>query len=232
MLLTPPAPSAPRPTGSVFVHGPDESAVPVLVVGLALRVPGSFSWADCAVVGADATPETARLFARGLPHPLDGEADRNGLGVPTWTSAALHRLLVPESRMDGLHLIRCLTLPELPPEITGRSTGPTGQSTILLANVDALDPALRATLLERAELHGRLHREGVTLLVTCRTQPTPREEKVFDHIVRVDVPPGADWSEGSVCIEKGLGSGPGDLPRPIRTVWNAMGLDPTLLPPL
>lgn len=219
------------PAESVFVYGRDRTAVSTLIVGLALRRHGSFSWADCAISARGTSLGLRELFARGRSRSLGDGVDRSEMVARSWSSAALERLLVPENRMDSLHLLSYLALPALLQELAAMSTSPSGESSVLLANVDALDRRLRASVLGTSDVHDRLHRAEVTLFATCHSRPTRVETALFDRIFRVDVPPGAIWSDGTVLVEKGHDDGEGTLSLSLKRAWTALGLDPTLLPP-
>ncbi|HYA70114.1 MAG TPA: hypothetical protein VEH28_01925, partial [Thermoplasmata archaeon] len=158
---------------SVFVQGRNQTATSTLIVGFALQRHGSFSWADCGISAAEASPAPRRLLGRGRTrYPGDG-VDRSELLVPRWPDAAIERLLVPESRMDSLQLMSYLALPKLLQELAAMSTAPSGESLVVLTNIDALDQGLRTSVFGNSEAHQRLHEVRVSLFVTSRVPPTP-----------------------------------------------------------
>lgn len=216
---------------SAFVYGTDATAVTAMAVGLALRRYGSFAWADCSISpnGSSRGPRT--WLARGRTRSVGAGVDESDLIARGGSWVPLARLLVPESRMDSLHLMSYLTLPGLIQELAALSTAPGGESSVLLANVDALDPALRMAVIGDAQVHFRLRQSEVALFVTSRGLPTRRERRLFNRIFHVEVPANAIWSEGFVSIEPDGGSGGEDGPVPIRNAWAMLGLDPTLVPP-
>jgi hypothetical protein len=228
-MVSPFASGDSAPAESIFVHGPDETAASTLVVALALRRHGAFSWADCAIPSASAPPGDGGALARGISRPAGAGVSRTDFLTPRWSSASLERLLVPERRLDSLHLLSYLSLPNLLQELAALSTSRTGESTIFLANIDALDPTLRASVLGQAAVHSRLHTECVSLLVTSRGRPTPSEETLFDHIFRLEIRSPLNWPDGLLHVEKSP-SARGVGPIPLREMWESLGLDPTLLP--
>jgi len=223
-------PNDPAPADSTYVYGQNDVANSTLVVALALRRQRSFSWADCSLPTTDTPARRGEPYARGVSRPKNATVSEEDLVVPHWSADTLERLLVPETRLDSLHLLSYLSLPSLLQELAALSTSPTGESIVFLANVDALDPRLRASVLGEAVVHSRLHSEAVSLFVTSRGRPTPTEETLFDHVFRLEVPSAGTWSEGSLQVDKGS-RGPGVRSLPIREAWESMGLDPTLLPP-
>lgn len=230
-MIAPFRQSDPTPGESIFVYGPDETANSTLVVALALRRQHTFSWADCSIPTSSGSVGVREPLSRGIPRPSPSGVSKEDLVARSWSAASLERLLVPENRLDSLHLLSYLSLPSLLQELAALSTSPAGESIVFLANIDALDPALRASVLGQAVVHSRLHSEAVTLFVTSCGRPTPREELLFDQVLRLELPPAGTWVDGSLHIDKGsTGSTDGGLQ--IRRVWELMGLDPTLLPPL
>lgn len=220
----------PLPTESVFAYGRDSTAVSALAVGLALRRCGAFAWADCSIPSNGSSQGPKEWLARGRARYVGDGVDESDLVARSWSWAALGRLLVPENRMDSLHLICYLTLPNLIQELAALSTAPGGESSVLLANVDSFERRLRSAVLGDPQVHHRLREAKVALFVTSRDQPTRTERSLFDRVFHVEVPAGANWLKGIVTTENDHAADGGDGPIPLRTAWQVLGLDPTLLP--
>jgi hypothetical protein len=133
--------------------------------------------------------------------------------------------------MDSLHLMSYLALPGLLQELAAMSISPSGDASVVLANIDALERGLRASVFARPELHRKAHSARISLFVTSRSQPTGGEAAAFDLVLRLAVPRGGKWSEAEVFVEKAYDSIRAAGPIPLRTTWQVFGLDPTLLPP-
>jgi hypothetical protein len=228
-MIYPSLQPSPPPSESVFAYGPDTTAVSALAVGLALQRCGAFAWADCSIPSSGSSEGPKEWLERGHTRAVGDGVDESDLIARSWSWAALGRLLVPESRMDSLHLMCYLTLPNLIQELAALSTAPGGESSVLLANVDALEHGLRRAVLADAQVHFRLREASVALFVTSRDRPTRKERVLFDRVFHVEVPPGASWIKGVVSIEDGSEGSSG--PIPLRNAWRALGLDLTLLPP-
>ena len=219
------------PSESMFVYGQDQNATSTLIVGLALQRHGSFSWADCAIPAGEASPAPRRLLGRGRTRRPGEGVDHAEMLVPSWPDAAMDRLLVRESRMDSLQLMSYLALPRLLQELAAMSTAPSGESLVVLTNIDALDRALRSSVFGDTDAHRRLHESRVSLFVTSSVAPISREARLFDRILRVDGPDHSNWVDGTIAIVKdGLLEGTTG-PLSYRAAWQVLGLDPTLLPP-
>ena len=219
------------PPESVFVYGKHSIANSTLAVGLAGRRHGSFSWADCAASAGNHSRGSRGLFAQGMSRRAGDGVDPSDWVVRRWSADTVERVLVPENRMDSIHLMSYLALPALLQELAAMSTSPSGESFIILTNIDALDRRLRASAFGRADVHHRLHDEKVSLFVTARTRPTSAEAANFNRILRVEAPRNAVWSDGMVHIEKDLASLRRHQSMSVRAVWRHLELDPTLLPP-
>ena len=230
MIATINTPETPR-SESVFVYGQDSTATSTLAVGIALRRHGYFSWADCAVPAEQVSHGPRHLFGRGRTRrPGDG-VDPSELIVPSWPEVVTERLLIRESRMDSLHLMSYLALPSLLQELAAMSTVASGESVVVLTNIDALDPRLRSSVFGNAGTHRRLLQERVSLLVMAKGPPTSDEARLFERIFRVDVPGSASWSDGEVAMVKDHFGRRAPPPLSFRSTWQTLGLDPTLLPP-
>ena len=203
-----------------------------LAVGLALRRHRSFSWADCAIPVDETSPGSRSLLQRGWSRPVGDGVTRSDLTVPSWSADLVERVLVPENRMDSLRLMSYLTLPSLLQELSAMSTAPSGESFVILTNIDALDLGLRNSVFGRSDVHLRLRGASVSLFVTAKSRPTQTEAGAFDRILEVEVARGASWPEGTVRLEKGHDPGWDGQPVPFRAAWQNLGLDPTLLPSL
>jgi len=230
MFTAPPDPS-PLPGESVFVHGNDSTAIATPAVGLALRRHRSFSWADCAISAEGLSRESRGLLERGWSRAVGDGVDSSDLAAPQWTAEAVERVLVPENRMDSLRLMSYLALPGLLQELAAMSTSPSGESFVLLTNIDALDRRLRASVFGRPDVHRRLHEARVSLFVTAKGRPTQAEQSTFERILRIDVARDSSWSEGTAQLEKGYSHVTGDGSMSLRDAWHRLRLDPTLLPP-
>jgi hypothetical protein len=230
MFVPRPEPDAP-PSESVFVHGNNPTATSTMAAGLAMRRHVTFSWADCAVAAEDRSAASPALLTQGRSRTGGREIGTSDASVPPWTADAVERVLVPENRMDSLRLMSYLALPSLLQELAAMSTSPTGESFVILTNIDALDPRLRGALFGREDVHRRLRETKVSLYVTAKQRPTAVEETLFDRILRVDVEGDAIWSDGTVRLEKVAGQPGGARPMSLRQAWETLRLDPTLLPP-
>jgi len=229
-MLPPPEPPQSPFSESVFVYGTDQTATSTLIVGLALRRQGSFSWADCSVSPEEVSQVPRHLLGRGRTRrPGDG-VDRSELNVPSWSEVAIERLLLRESRMDSLNLMSYLALPSLLQELAAMSTAPSGESVVVLTNIDSLDGELRSSVFGNAVAHRRLREERVSLFVTSSASPTREEVRAFDRIFRVDVPDNSSWSDGTIAVVKDHVAGRRPHPLSLRASWQTLGLDPTLLP--
>jgi len=229
-MFTPPLdPSAPV-AESVLVYGNDPTAIVTMAVGLATRRQRSFSWADCAVTADGLSQESRSLLERGWSRSFGEGVDTTDLIVPRWTADTLERVLVPESRMDSLRLMGYLTLPSLLQALAAMSTSPSGESFVLLTNIDALDRKLRASVFGRPDVHRRLHEAKVSLFATAKSRPTRVEQTAFERILRIAVARDALWPEGTVRLEKGYTHVWGDGSMLLRDAWQRLRLDSTLLP--
>ncbi len=229
-MYVPPTSHEIPPPESVFVYGRDPVAIVTLAVGLAVRRHGSFSWADCSVSDSETTRETRTTLGRGTARRSGDGIGVPELRVPHWPAGTIDRLLVPEARMDRLRLMSYLALPRLLQELAAMSTAPSGESCVVLTNIDALEEELRVSVFGSADVHRRLYETKVSLVVTGRNGPGPVERTLFDRVLRVEVPPNVNWSEGTVLVEKDRGSASNGSPMPVRVAWRSLGLDPTLLP--
>lgn len=225
-----PLPS-PHITESILVYGPDETIVAAVAVGFSLRDQGAFAWADCAGLERESSELAHRLFARGADVEGSNHVNEATARPPEWTPGSLRRLLAPGSRSTEARLANYLELPELYQRLIARLSPRDGRATILLANIDALTPEGRVRLVEPSQIHERLHREGVTLVATCRGAPGYRTLRPFDRVFRVEIPRGRRWSDGFLYVEKGWGAGPEAHPWPLREAWDLLGFDPSLAPP-
>ena len=230
-MFIPPRENDGHPPQSVFVHGNDLTAVQTLAVGLAMRRHGSFSWADCAA-SADGLSQASRgLLQRGRSRSEGHGIHPSELVAPHWSTDAVERVLVPENRMDSLRLMSYLALPSLLQELAAMATSPSGESFVVLTNIDALDRGLRASVFGRADLHRSLHEAKVSLFVTAEHRPTPLEQASFDQVLQVEVARDAIWSDGTVRLEKDSGPVRAERSMSLRNAWQRLRLDPTLLPP-
>ncbi|HYA57693.1 MAG TPA: hypothetical protein VEH57_04415 [Thermoplasmata archaeon] len=228
-MASPPNLPPPAFPESVLVHGTDEASVNAVAVGMALRFHGSFAWADCAPPVDGQMSVARRICAKGSRLPDLGPVAAEVLKPPKWSSTSLRRLVAPESTEGEERLTGFLALPELFQELVARSSAMDGRSAILLANVDALAPALRERVVEPRDYHDELHREGVSFFASSRRRPTQGLVRAFDRVLSVYVPPASDRWEGLVSVEKGLTSGADARPCRLRDVWALLGLDPDLL---
>jgi hypothetical protein len=213
---------------SAFVYGDDVTAVSAFVVGLAERRPGTFAWADCALGTAEPSPGP---FRRGRARAGEEPIVEGDLVLPSWDQVAFERLLIPENRLDTLRLMSYLALPRLVQELASLSTSPTGESIVLLVNVDSLDRNLRESVLGNPRVYRRLEEALVSLFVTSRQPPTRKESSLFQQVYRVWVPEGDSWTKGTISPEKDHGSREKPRSYQIKEIWDVLGLDPTLLPP-
>lgn len=230
-MLASPRDLDPPTSESAFVYGRDSTPTLTLAVGLALRRHGSFSWADCAATAQGASLESQGVLSKGRSRTAGDGLDALELSVPRWSADVVERVLVPESRMDSLRLMGYLALPSLLQELAAMSTSPSGESFIVLTNIDSLEHGLRANVLGRADVHRSLRDARVSLFVTSRNAPTRGEARAFDRVFRIEIPWDALWSEGTVRIEKDGGSEHRTRSIPLRFAWDKLGLDPALLPP-
>lgn len=219
-----------EPAESVFVYGQDQHATGMLAVGFALRRHELFSWADCAISEEGVSSRTRELFSRGRSRKAGDGVAPSDLTVPRWSGASLDGVLVPESRADSLHLLSYLALPSLLQELAAMSIVPSGASSVVLTNIDALEHDLRASVFARAELHQRVHDARISLFVTSGERPTRGEALAFDLILRLDGTDGVTWPDASVYVEKAYRSVKDAGPISLRTAWQVFGLDPKLLP--
>lgn len=219
-----------QPT-SVLVYGTDPTATSTLAVGLALRGQRSFSWADCARPEAATRPATAGPVSRGVSRDSGAAVSGQDLSLPHWSGAAIEGLLLPESRVDSLQLMSYLALPGLLQQLAALSVSPSGESSIVLTNIDKLDRDLRASVFGRPDLHRRLRESKISLFVTSSDRPSEGELESFDIVFRIQVPSGGVWSTAEVHAVKGKPASTVRRPASMRSTWQAYGLDPTLLPP-
>jgi len=231
-MFTPPRDTDARLAESVFVHGNDPTATSTMAVGLATRRHGSFSWADCSVSAGGLSEGSPGPLEKGRSRSVGDGVDSSELTIPRWLADTVERVLVPTNRMDSLHLMGYLALPSLLRELAAMSTSPSGESFVILTNVDALDRGLRDAVFGSADVHRRLHESKVSLFVTAKNRPTPVEETFFDQVLQVEVRPDARWSDGTVQLEKESGPIPKNCWMTLRDAWEALHLDPTLLPPV
>ncbi len=219
------------PPESVLVYGRNPVATTTLVVGLALRRHRYFAWADCAVSATSTMEENRNLLDRGKSRNTGDGVDVRELSIPSLHQAAIERVLSPENRMDSLNLMSYLTLPRLLQELAAMSTSATGESSVVLTNIDALDSKLRSSVFGDPEMHRHIHQAIVSLLVTSKSPPTLGERSAFDRIYRIDVPPASLWVDGILACEKGAGDVGDSYSSRLREAWQRLGLDDTLLPP-
>ena len=219
-----------RPT-SVLVYGTDPTATSTLAVGLALRGQRSFSWADCARPEATTKSAPTGPVSRGRSRDSGEAVSSHDLSLPHWSGAAIEGLLLPESRVDSLQLMSYLALPGLLQQLAALSVSSSGESSIVLTNIDKLDRDLRSSVFGRPDLHRRLRESKISLFVTSGERPSEGELESFEVVFRIQVPPGGVWSAAEVHSVKGTTGSPVRRAASMRSTWQAYGLDPTLLPP-
>jgi hypothetical protein len=194
---------------SVLIHGSGETAMAVLAAALARQEVGSFGWADC--TAAAEVPESgarwvleegseASYAPRVVPDDLlPAHVDDGGIGA--WL------VRDPAGTETAARLAAYLRLPSVIQRMVARTVSSNARAVLVLTNVDALPGISVDRSLGPIETHETLHREGVTLLVTFRGNPTNILRAPFDRVYRVDGRADLPWQEARVAIERG---GPDD----------------------
>ena len=226
-------PGAPTAAGpreeSILVHGPDGFAVSALAVALARRTRRSFAWADCADPRTNGASALRSWVEDRSGRPTLEVVDASVLRPANLDRLMLRRLVAAEGVADETRLLNYLALPGLFQRLAARALSSDGRGVMYLANVDALAPELLTNTLETERLHQTLHEEGLTVIVSSRAAPSEALSRPFDRVLHVDVPGGVPWGAGWLTEEKGDGHGGDEQRVPLRTAWDRLGLDPSLL---
>jgi hypothetical protein len=189
---------------SVLVYGGTESALSALGVSLAHATALPLAWAEFAGASSRIDPSLRPVLERlVLPEGLAAAVPSDLRTVPGGASQA-SMLFRPDSispellqRLDGF-----LRAPVLFQKLSAEFSDAEGRLAILVSNVDALPRNVLWGTLEDSELHGELHREGITLIATYRGDAPAFLREPFDLVLHVEQPGQRGWRESVVRQEK------------------------------
>lgn len=214
---------------SIVVHGTDRVALSAVAVALARRRAGSFAWADCAGSAPGRGLPTRRWLERHVGQPAVEVVDPSLLKPRDLEGVLLRHLVPSKQRQDESRLLDHLAMPELFQRLAARAIVPNGHGVVVLVNVDAISPTLRANTVETSRLHQTLHEEGLSVILTWTGVPSAAMRQVADRLLRIDVPVGRPWTEGWLAEEKEGGVENDGARLPLETAWVRLGLDLDLL---
>lgn len=190
---------------SILIYGEGETPMAVFASALAREEVGSFGWADCASAPEHPDPGARRVLEESAESASEPTVRPEDLLPPTAGPAAIASWLVrdPLAAEAMARLAAYLRLPAVLQRIVSRVTTVNARAVVVLTNVDALPGPAVERALGLVEVHETLHREGVTLVVTFRGDPSNVLRAPFERVYRVQGHPDQVWQEARVTMERG-----------------------------
>jgi hypothetical protein len=177
----------------------------ILAGALARSAQTPFAWARCSESVEPLDEQTQQWLREHSQFDGKSPVDPRELELSRARDPENSGLLLPDSlpEPERNRLNEFLTLPPLFQRLLARMISAQGRALIVLTNVDALPSYSQSQGLTGPSVHGVLHREGVTLVVTFRGSPASQFVRVFDEVYAVDTPPHTAWADARVTRERG-----------------------------
>jgi hypothetical protein len=194
---------------SILLHGSGERAMAVFASALAHEEAGTFGWADFIAAPEAPEPGAQRVLEESAHIDLPAPARADELLPPADSARTVSTWLAgdPLAADAAARLAAYLRLPSLLQRIVSRVVSVNAQAVVVLTNVDTVESSTLERTLGSPEVHGTLHREGVTMIVTFRGTPTELFQAPFDRVYRVEGQPEGAWQDARATLTRGE---PGD----------------------
>jgi len=204
----------------------------VLAAGLAELVRPEFAWANCSGSTTEWERSVVSLLERGSSGRRADPVEPADFQPLETHPEAIAELVDPETLPARMRerLFEFVGLPPLLQRLVSTASTPGDRVSVVLTNVDGLPPLIVQSTFESSRVHEVLHREGITLLVTFRGNPSSRMQEPFDQVYRVEQPFDGPWVDSKVRSERGPARTELLLPKSLRESWTTLGLNPWLLP--